>query len=234
MTDKYITDLTGVTYSNLLDTTELEMQRAASATQTEKMTLAQLRQYSGLRPPYKSGWWYLTHPGVTLSAGTALTVNRASFIPFFVGAPVTIQALGARVTTISAAGNLQLAVYAADLSTFRPTGTALGSTGNLSTGTAANVSGAPGGGNFTLQPGLYFFGINCDNSTAVMQTVSGASGVWGGICGSGTLNTIWNSAANISAYVHTSLTFGTWGDLTGATWTESNGFGTAAGAFQVA
>jgi hypothetical protein len=192
-----------------------------------KLTPAQLATYAlsvdPIHPGYVAGRWYFAEPGQIVAA-SAIGVNSIRFMPFRIFKPVTITQLGARVTTLSAAGNFQLAIYANNSTTDRPTGNPLGATGNMSTGTATNVAAVLAGGNITLQPGLYWSAICQDNGTAcytaLATTYVSNTGV---LIGTATQATLCSSTASVGWYLSLAQTFGTWPDVTGGGFTEATG-----------
>lgn len=177
-------------------------------------------------PAYIAGNYYLP-PGVTVGAGTAPPVNTIRCVPFQIFQPVTIQAIGTRITTLSASGNVQFAIYANNAATGRPTGTALGATGSLSTTLTGVFSAAPAGGNFTLQPGTYWSAVNQDNSTAAYRTNATGQSFTTALIGTATEASITNASTSAALTISTAQTFGTWPDLTGASFTETTALGSA-------
>jgi hypothetical protein len=239
MTDKLISDL-GAIGASIADTTVFEAQRSGQTT-TEKAAGTDLTTYIGsknlsyvanaatargnlgakVHPGYISGRYYTPpHYGMS-TAGGAGGLDSIRLFPFMLGAAVTISELGARVTTIQAAQNFQAAIYAADGTTQRPTSTALGSTGNISTAVQVTLSGAVGA-NFTLQPGiLYWAATNCSHATPVLNSIHNQFAVphaW--LQGTATVTSILQSSQTFIAGLTTPQTFGTWPDLTSATFTE--------------
>jgi hypothetical protein len=192
-----------------------------------KMTPAQLATYAlsvdPIHPGYVAGRWYFAEPGQIVAA-SAIGVNSIRFMPFRIFKPVTITQLGARVTTISAAGNFQLAIYANNSTTDRPTGNPLGATGNMSTGTATVVAAVLAGGNITLQPGTYWSAICQDNGTAcytaLATTYVSNTGV---LIGTATQATLCSSTAAVGWYLSLAQTFGTWPDVTSGGFAEATG-----------
>lgn len=137
---------------------------------------------------YVSGNWY---PAVLNSflpaAGATITNAITRLYPFQVRHAVSVTDLGARVTTISAAGNFRVGIYANDPATNKAT-VCLGSVGGLSTGTAAVVSGTLASA-VSLSPGAYWGALQCDNSTAVFQALSTAYGAVSVLLGDAALAT---------------------------------------------
>lgn len=177
---------------------------------------------------YVSGNWYNPYASAVLATGTAFgAAGTIVFVPFVITAPVTIKALGIRVITISAAGNLAIGIYAHNYATGRPTGTPLATLLGLSTGTATGVS-ANLATPLTLQPGLYWFATQCDNTTATFISLSNTVGWTGGLVGAAGFNVILGSANFSLAPTVLGGTYGTLGDMTSATFTDSNSSGVKA------
>lgn len=181
---------------------------------------AELNQHPG----WVAGRWYNLFRAV-LAAGVA-SQDTIQLTPFYVPVVMTISDLGTRVTTALAANNLQLAIYASDPITKKPTGNALAVTGNISTATGTTVSADITGANVTLTPGLYWAAINHSGATSVAQGVA-TSGTQAGplFYGSATLSSINNSANNSSLMLVVTQTYNTWPDLTSASFSESNSAG---------
>lgn len=168
---------------------------------------------------YISGNWYQPIAGQVV-AGAALSNGTAKFLPFFFESRVTISTLGCRITTLAAGGNVQLAIYASNPSTGRPTGSELAVTASITTASGGNVNADITGADVTFDPGMYWMGVNADNGTVVLQTIAVAQVYTSWLVGASTQNNISSNSANGALAVSTPLSFGTWGDLTGATWTE--------------
>jgi hypothetical protein len=189
-------------------------------------------------PGYVSGNWFWPFPrGTRYAAGTALTAASGRFLQFYIGRAVTISTLGVHITTLATSGNIQLAIYANDATTGRPTGSELAKTASISTTSTGVVNAAISGGNVTLQPGWYWMGINADataGGTAICKTLDAGESHMSSTVGSATQADISFGASNSTEYVTTSLTYGTWGDLTSATWAIAAGTGNAALMLKVA
>jgi len=171
------------------------------------------QRFFGDQPGYVSGRWY--NPLNTFMAnGTALSASTIRLIPFMIRSQVTISDLGATVVA-QTTGNVQLAFYAANPSTMAPTGNALATTASLSVAALGTVSGAIVGGNVVLRPGLYWMAINSDNAVVVMRTYNAAIVNTGFIVGSTTMSLVATQVAYSVAQ-----TYGTWPDLTAASFTE--------------
>jgi hypothetical protein len=172
-------------------------------------------------PGYIASQWYNPYETGTVAAGSAPAAGSVRCVPFVLKSRVTMSDLGVRVTTLAAGGNVQVAIYANNPATMRPTGTVLANTASLSTAATGVVSGAISGGNVTFEPGLYWACLNSDNSTAVFQFSGTGSGICGNLIGAANLTTLTNSATAAMIGVSTPITYGTWSSMTGAIFTES-------------
>lgn len=173
-----------------------------------------------------SGNWFAPCFG-PFSAGAALIANSVRMIKFTVPREITIDGLATYITTLSASGNIQLALYIADATTGDPIGNPVASTGNLSTGSATAVSEALGS-DVTLGPSDYWMAVNSDNSVAVCKTLNAGVAQTSFLQGSSTLANAIGNAGNSSLLKTYAHTFGTWPDMTGKTFVESTGANSAA------
>lgn len=167
-----------------------------------------------------AGRFYLPF-GVTTAASAVLAANSICFIPFAVYQTMTISDIGTRITTTAAGGNIQLAIYANDQATNKPTGTALLSTGNLSTTSSLNVS--QGGFSVQLTPGIYWMAVNADaTAAATTQVLSlAAANPWtSSLVGATSLSALITSSTVVSVVYTFATTFNTWPDMTGQTIVE--------------
>lgn len=172
-------------------------------------------------------------PFITMTGGNALTAGRISCVAQISLAPMTVRTLGARISTASAGGNVQLAVYANAASTGQPTGTPLGATASMSTTGTGVISGAPTGGNFTLPAGVYWACVNADNSVVAIESGTNSLTYVTALIGSATQTNI-ASAGNLSGYWLTvNQTYGTWPDLTSAAFTINAASSIAAATVQL-
>ena len=169
-------------------------------------------------PGYVAGRYYLPSGQGLGIVGATLTVGTTYLSFGAIEDRITVSQLGARITTVSAGGNFQLAVYAHDATTGMP-GKLVASTGSGSTAAAGIVNNALAS-NVTLEPGFYWFAIQSDNATAVFMVEGSNSLAFLSMIGSGT-GAINGSASSQAAALSTPATFGTWPvDLTGAPFTE--------------
>lgn len=195
-------------------------QTLTTAQQTQARENIGLGQNRADHPGYVSGNFYQGNGGVQVTTGAAIPANSIRAIPFVIKARVTISQLATRISTVSAGGNIQVAVYANNPATGRPTGNALCATGNLSTAAVAAVAANLVGGNTVLEAGIYWFFVNSDNSVAACQAYAGASVLAGYLIGSSTLNNITTGGTSVTLALTLSQTFGTWPDVTAASFTE--------------
>jgi hypothetical protein len=183
------------------------------------------------RSPYKAGVIYLPG-GITLATGAALTANSIRAIPWWVPHDLTISELYARVTTADAAGNCQLAVALDSAS--RTPGVTVASSPNVSLNVAApaNITGDLSADAVLSGGQRVWLCINSDSGTAVYAAASAANtGLFADV-GSDTLAQIFPGVSTHN-YMSAAQTFGTWGDLSGLTWSRSGGTANAAIAFKV-
>ena len=187
------------------------------------------RRANNPHPGFVAGRWYCP---VNASLGVASNIGASGSIrmlPFVLPLSVTIAALAARVTTLSAGGNFQLAIYASDPATKLPTGPALCSTGNLSTAAATVVSGAVTP--VALVPRTYWMAINHDNAVAAYQSMTAQSNSQA-LIGSATLANVTGASALAQMIRMFATAFGTWPDLTGQATVEAASNGAAVVFFQ--
>ena len=118
-------------------------------------------------PGYVPNNWY-PPTSAPVTSGAALTVGRLYLRPVFIAQALTVHALAAKVSTASAGGNFQLALYTNNSGVSpainRP-GTLVDHTGNISTRTIGEFS-ALLGANRSLKAGYYWTGHQCDNTVA--------------------------------------------------------------------
>jgi len=171
-------------------------------------------------PGYIVGNWYL-QPGVgPLSAGSVPGTGSIRLYPAYLKERVTINSLGLRVTTLSAAGNVQAAIYANDAVAGKPTGAALAATASMSTGSAASVNSAV---SIQLDPGIYWWASNCDNGVAIFDAISSTNAQAATLIGSATQGNVANAAGGSLTGYSVAQTFGTWPNLTSGSFTEVSG-----------
>lgn len=216
------TKTSALTAASALDGTEAFP--AVQGVTLKKVTGAQLKTLAQngafMSAGYIANNWYLPYGIMSVGAGGALANGSIHLIPCIIPAAVTIKGLCARVTTAGST-NIQLALYANDAATGRPTGTPIVSTGNIAN-TAPGVVGASG--NVTSTPvsaGVYWMAVNCNDATCVLASQAIASPLETQIVGTSTMSAVLNTASASSIYLSFAQAFGTWPDLTGQAMTEN-------------
>lgn len=178
---------------------------------------------------YVAGNWINPFVGAQAAASGGLTLNVMRFMPFFVWRDCTFTDLGGRITTGVAANNIQCAVYANNPATCRPTSTPLGNTGNIDATSAAMVSAAITQGSGVLRAGqLYWAAVNTSSSTIQMLGSASATGIIGNLVGSATIGNLAGGSANLSMILTSAQAFGTWPDVSAASFTETGNSAAAA------
>jgi hypothetical protein len=165
---------------------------------------------------YIANNWYLPSGITRIGGGGAPAANSIRLHAGIIKQRCTLSALGLRISTGSAGGNIQAAIYANNATTGRPTGSALASTASMSTTSTGSVNSAV---SVQVDPGLYWFATNNDNGVVVgvaldvtginIAALIGTATQGNGLIANGTL-----------VGLSVSQTFGTWPDLTAASFTE--------------
>ena len=174
-------------------------------------------------PPYIAGRWYPTAVMAT-SLGKAVATDTVRLYAFYLRARMTVSQLMTRVTTVGG-GSFQLAIYANNAVTGRPTGAVLARTGDMSSTSLAVVTADITGADVVLEAGVYWSAVNVDSSSsaAIFQacntTALGPSDLSGVI--DPTLASF--SAGQGLMTLTTPMTYNTWSTMTGATFTEVGG-----------
>lgn len=164
-------------------------------------------------PGYISGRWYPCYPQAIGNASAAGTGNALiKYTPAIIHRPVTISALMVRCTAYTA-GNVQMAMYAADAN-LRPTGAVLANTASLTPAGVGLVSGtfaAGSGSNVTITtPGLYFFAINVNQNSTQFMSSNNNTSENSYYLGSTTDTTVSASNSLSQMWLSTVQTYGTW------------------------
>jgi hypothetical protein len=178
-------------------------------------------------PGYVSGNWYPSLSSATFLAGGAVGANTLRGYPALIKEKLTLADLGIRVTT-GAAGNAQVGIYAMNPTTKMPTGNALAYTGNMDTTSATLVAGGGfaggtlvSGGTVPLEPGWYYLFCNFSAAPA-LQTVTNTNSSFSAVLGSPTQNDISSAATLSNIYLSVASTsFGSWPDLTSASFNRN-------------
>ena len=170
--------------------------------------------------PVSGRWVAACTGGVTLQAGQNSSASLWLY-PFIITEATTISDLGMRVATASAGVNGMLGIYAHSTTTGDATGTAVASVVGISMAATGTVSGALAS-NVTLQPGLYWVAFQASGATAAATTAAASELAL--ICmvsGSTSLSEVSTAAATAMQYKFVANTYGTFPDLTGASFSNS-------------
>lgn len=214
MADSTVSSLTA---ASALGGTELFYGVQSSA--DRKVTATQMKTfvYAGLFPGPVVGNWYIPLGCNSIGAGTAPGVNSIRLKLVYFPVQITIDTLGLNISTLGAGGNVQIAIYANNASTGRPTGTALVSTASITTASTGVVSSAA---SLQLGPGFYWTATNTDSAAAVFRAETAATATFMSMyLGSATQVTDLGSSVGIGG-LSVSQTFNTWPDLTSGSFTE--------------
>jgi hypothetical protein len=151
----------------------------------------------------------------TTTTGAANSANTISLIPFDLKRSLRVDEMHARVLTALAGSLFQMAIYGMDANG-DPTGTPIGATASMSSAASANVFdtlATP----FNLAANTpYFWAVNVSAGTSVtfLALAAGNTYPWT-ICGPSSMTGV--TGTNMCFHYTTAQTFGTWPDLTGAT-----------------
>jgi hypothetical protein len=172
-------------------------------------------------PGHVAGRYYWSSKFAFGAASAGSSTNTVQ-TPFLLSETVTLSELAVAISTASAGGNIKLAIYASDPTTHLPSGAPLAATGNLSTTSTGQVSGAIVGGNVQLVAGLYWFAWQADNSTVVCLGPSTSAADYTFLAGTTTLGNL-ASSTNPRLVLNTTSVYGTWPNLTSSPGSESVG-----------
>lgn len=200
--------------------TGAELLYAVQSAADKKATIDQIKTYigNGQAAGYVAGRWYLPQGVTTCGAGTAQGVNSIRLRLYYIPRQITIDTLGVNISTLGAGGNIQLAIYAHDTATGKPTGTALVSTSSITTASTGVVNAAA---SLQLGPGYYWFASNTDSAAVVVRAEGAATAPSQSMnVGSTTQINVWGSSVLFGGYTF-AQTFGTWPDLTGQTMVDN-------------
>ena len=169
-----------------------------------------------------AGNWYRARLNAG-SNGTAPGVNLITLAPLMdIHKRLTISGFNVRMN-VTAVGNFQVALYANNPSTMRPTGSALASTASISSNTSGNIT-CNLSSSYQVDPTheiSYWVAMNTDAATAAWRALlSTGPSAYGSLIGSTAPGSIFVSQTGGVTGLTTPQTFGTWPSLTGATFTE--------------
>lgn len=168
-----------------------------------------------------ANWVVLHQDPMGLAAASAMAANTVYYTPVIFPYAMTLSDLGAVVTANVAASNFALAIYAANKTTGRPTGTPLAATGNLSGASATVVTGDITGSNVSFTPGVYWLAYWSDAAVGLMGINFAAQLTTMTKIGTATVGNLISSARTIHG-VLSSETYNAsaWPDATSETYTE--------------
>lgn len=164
-----------------------------------------------------AGSYYAAMRYPQLNAGTAPQSANLILMPIPVLRKGTLASLSTYVTTTETGKNFGLAVYAHNRSNGRPTGTPIATTGTSLATPATSLVNVDGP--LTTPPqldvGFYWFGFQCNTTTAVWQAPASTSGAFAAVVGDTNIdNVVGPSAQTVIQGLQIANTFGTWPDLT--------------------
>jgi len=180
---------------------------------------------------YQASTWYtpLTYGG-SFGGGTVFVTTNTYCSPGFLP-PITVEALGANVFTLSSGGHFGIAIYA-NGSNNRPNGAPLAATnatGILTTNAVAISQALSSPSTVSLSGGMIWTCSQMDNTTAKLVGIANGPGL-AGVIGSATIGSVvgnGNTTSIVDVFL-TGTTFGTWPTFTsGTSWTEETGSGAA-------
>jgi hypothetical protein len=173
-------------------------------------------------PGYIAGRWYRPVDANVATSG-AITTGTVRMSIFYLPAAITVDALAVRIVANVAVGNVKVAIYANDPATCRPTGAALVASGDITTATATIVSS----GTLTsavLPAGFYWFAIQADATAGTGGVTVSSYGLLDmpgpAYMGSATLANILESATASRLMLTVTQAYGSFPDMTAASFTE--------------
>jgi hypothetical protein len=154
-----------------------------------------------------------------------MTANSLKLMPFLISNSTTISDLGCRITAAASGGFLRLGIYASGTNNL-PTGNPKAVTIDISTTSTGSISQDITGADVPLQAGLYWMAVILDataSATTTLQTLASATINHGYVIGSTTLANVTQSSTNaaLSLSFDNTGAYGTWPDLTSASFVES-------------
>lgn len=172
---------------------------------------------------YEAAHWY-TPPGHIFGATATPGVNSLMLVPFIPDEDVTVTDLGVFVTTLQAASNAALAIYASNPATRKPTGLSLARTANISTATSAALGGALNAPVALAKGTLYYLALNTDTAGLVFFGVTGLGDIGSKILGGALITDILTNQIVRSGWKVAAQTFASgFPDVTAATFVSAAG-----------
>lgn len=178
--------------------------------------------------PYIANRWYSTSVMAT-SSGIAFATDLVRLYPFQLRARITVSTLMARVNTVGL-GSFQLAIYANNSATGRPTGAVLARTGDMSSTSLAAVTADITGADVVLEAGTYWGAVNVDATTAAaaFQTLNANNAGTVALFGAIDPAIAASGAGSSLITLTTPMAYNTWSSMTSAVFTEVGGANGAA------
>ncbi len=179
-------------------------------------TPAAARAGLGIKRSIPSGRYMLPEGVGFFAVGAAPGSNSIRCFAGAVREPIVINSLGVRLTTASASGNMQFAIYASDAASLMPTGAPVyNSASGNSTGTVGGI--VETSLSVSVDRGLYWWCVNDDSSASAAvytsQNLNWLEPIT--LFGSASLSgAVPNGAAMIG--LSKSQTYGTWPTFTGS------------------
>lgn len=171
-----------------------------------------------------SAVWYDLFDDAARGAGLSSFATDLYLFPFTIRERVTLTDIGVGITTLSAVGGgadvCMAGIYAHNAATARPTGAALASVTGLSTTATGGVSATLGAA-VTFDPGTYWAAGQANNTTVRVLSVTQTTGADIATRIGSTLLANIARTATVQLVV-SGNTYGTFPDLTAATFTENN------------
>jgi hypothetical protein len=178
---------------------------------------------------YAVGNW-INPVEAALGGAATLIPNAAAGIPFIVRRSVLIGGLGGRVASGLTGANVAFAVYdSVNVSPNNP----LGSTASLSAATSNQNISDTAIASFLLLPGrLYWWFVNSD-SAITMQSINAQASPMSSLCGASNINSLFQGSSTTAIHRQYALGFGTWTNLSAASFTIVNAARNAAPALLI-
>lgn len=168
-------------------------------------------------PAYKENFWYPSLQGVTAGGGAIVTGNLR-LMAVSITKPITIDKLGAVVSTLAATGNATLHFYPNAIIN-RPTGSSVSCT--ITTATTGTKTCDLASAVSITTPGVYWFGIEVDSAAsnaAAFQTFATSTNNNPYIAGMSAFTLPISSSSKVAiSWTHS---YGSSSDLTGGTLVE--------------
>jgi len=167
---------------------------------------------------------------INVGAGAAVATGSIKIVPIYLPSPVKVDQLAAHVTTVAASGNFKLAIYANNPATNRPTGTPLIQSNAAGSTASAGPIATAAASAVTLPAGLLWAALQVDataGGTAAFKTVVAAAAYTAALVGSTTIGNASSASAVSAINLAVAQAYGTFPDMTAASFTEEVAFACA-------